>query len=36
MINICLLGKSNTKMYGAEGKYNSLRYNDIPGFTMRT
>ena len=27
-------GKSYSKMYGTEPRYNDLRYNDIPDITM--
>ena len=33
-INNRLPSKSYSKMYGAEPRYNDLRYNDIPGLTM--
>ena len=33
-VNIHLLSKSYSKMYGAEPQYNNLRYNNIPGLTM--
>ena len=34
MINIRFPSKSYSKMYGAEPRYNDLRYNDSPGLTM--
>ena len=33
-INNRLPSKSHSKMYGAEPRYNDLRYNNIPGLTM--
>ena len=33
-INIRLPSKSYSKMYGAEPRYNDLRYNYIPGITI--
>ncbi len=34
MNNLCP-GKSYSKMYGTEPRYNDLRYNDIPDIPMR-
>ena len=34
MISIRLPSKSYSKVYGAEPRYNDLRYNDIPDLTM--
>ena len=33
-INMLCPGKSYSKMYGTEPRYNDLRYNDIPDITM--
>ena len=33
-MNILCPGRSYSKMYGTEPRYNDLRYNDIPGITM--
>ena len=33
-INILCPGKSYSKLYGAESRFNSIRFSDIPGITM--
>ena len=33
-MNMLYPGKSYSKMYGTEPRYNDLRYNDIPDITM--
>ena len=33
-INMLCPGKSYSKMYATEPRYNDLRYNDIPDITM--
>ena len=33
-MNILCPGKSDSKLYGTEPRYNDLRYNDIPDITM--
>ena len=34
MINILRPGKSYSKLYGAESRFNNIRFNDIPGVIM--